>query len=312
LEANPLFGYGLAAGWMNRGDAFRRLDSDENPVEALRSYDAAIEVLNGLAIDSNPLFARRLAIAWQNRGLVWQDKGSADGRAEARRSLEKALAILQGNEAVAIVDRNYLLATAWANYANALISGGASEFAARARTAAEHSIALAAQTETEDSAMAEVGLKARHIVCQALAQLVLDKHLSDCAKDELIAQATDAVDSGLVLARQWEQRNISSFRLLARELFHFGARAYQISQPHFLTEFLLENLDPSQSAGAFADDSAMHATALETLWRAFRELQTRDSQMTNTPHFNKFLEKLHELSLAEERLTELRRQFLPR
>jgi tetratricopeptide (TPR) repeat protein len=310
LAANPLFRYGLAAGWMNRGDALRRLGSDGHLAEALRSYDAALEVLSGLSMEANPLFARRLAIAWQNRGLVWQDLRPGGARTEAQRSFETALAILQGKQAVAITDRHYLLATAWTNYANALISGGASELAPQARRAAEHATALAAQMETEDSSMAEAGLKARHVFCQTIAQSVLAKDLSDCAKAELISQATDAVDSGLAVARQWEQRNITSFRLLARELFHFGARAYQMSQPHFLTEFLLENLDPGQSAGAFADDSAMHTAALESLWRAFCELQTRNPQTINAPDFSGFLGKLHELSLAEERLMELRRQFL--
>jgi hypothetical protein len=94
-------------------------------------------------------------------------------------------------------------------------------------------------------------------------------------------------------------------------LFCFGARAYQIYQPHFLGEFALENLDPSQSAGAFADDTKMHAAALESLWRAFRELQRRNFQRTDTLQFNEFLEKLRELSVVEEKLENLRRRYLP-
>ena len=46
------------------------------------------------------------------------------------------------------------------------------------------------------------------------------------------------------LARHWEARGEGRFHDLAGELFRFGARVYQMHQPHFLSEFLLENLDP--------------------------------------------------------------------
>jgi hypothetical protein len=310
LDTNPFFRHGLAAGWMNRGDALTRLGSVENLAEALRSYDAALETLRSLPLDTNSLFRRRMAIAWQNRGLTLQAQRRAAAAMEARRCFETAIATLQTGNAAAIADREFLLAAAWMNYANVLIWDDAIESAIQARAAAKQALALTTPLETQDLAMAETGLKARHVLCQAVAGLLGEKGQSDFAKDELLAEATNAVDAGMTLARHWEQSGAGPLRPLARELFRFGARAYQMYQPHFLNEFLLENLDPAQSSGAFAGDSHMHLAALESLWRSFREIHRDGFKMPATPQFDQFLEKLGELRLAEERLTDLRRRYV--
>ena len=305
LDANPMFRHGLAAGWMNRGDALTRLGSPENLAEALRSYDAALETLSLLPLDVSPLFRRRLAIAWQNRGLTLLAQ-DANGWAEAEQSFTKAIAILHQGNAAMIEDRNYLLATVWMNKANALVRGQALD---PARTAAKQALAVTIPAESSDLALAEAGLNARHILCQAIAGWLAGPGLSTAARDELIAEATDAVDDGMRLAQNWEQRGATQFRPLAQELFRFGARIYQMFQPHFLNEFLLETLDPAHST-AFAANTEMHAAALESLWRTFRELQRGGFAQLNTPQFDEFLERLRELRMLEDRLAELRRQYL--
>lgn len=310
LDANPLFRHGLAAGWMNRADALTRLGSAEDLAEALSSYDSALETLGGLPLDANPLFRRRLAIAWQNRGLTLQAQRRAPAAAEAARSFERAIATLREGNAPAIVDRKFLLAAAWMNYANALVGNRTTQSAAKARAAAKEALALASPLEATDLAMAETGIKARHVLCQAIAELMVETDSSDGAHDKLLAEATDAVDAGMALARRWEKKGGGQFRPLARELFRFGARAYQVFQPHFLNEFLLENLDPGRSSDALAGDSQMHAAALESLWRAFREMQRAGFAMLDQPQFEAFRDKLGELRIAEERLEELRRRHV--
>jgi hypothetical protein len=157
--------------------------------------------------------------------------------------------------------------------------------------------------------MTEVRLKARHILCQAIAQLLASLTATDPVRNDLFAEASDVVDDGLVLARSWEQRGVTQFRSLAQDLFRFGARIYQMFQPHFLTEFLLENLDPEYSSGSFAGDPQMHAAALESLWRSFREFQSAGGQTPNTPQFAGLLKQLRDLRIVEERLTELQRTY---
>jgi hypothetical protein len=308
-EVNPFFSYGLAAGWMNRGDALTRLGSVENLAEAVRAYDAALAALRDLPLAANPLFRRRAAIAWQNRGLTLAAQGALS-QAEAEKSFAAAAAVLQHEKAAAIEDRDQLLATALMNHANVLTRRGTGEALAQARAAAKNALALTAQTEMQDAAAAEIGLKARHILCQAIAGRLAENDFSAEAKAEWVAEATDAVDDGLTLAQSWEQRGVTQFRSLARELFRFGARVYQIFQPQFLNEFLLEQLDPAQSSGAFAADAGMHAAALESLWRTFREIQRGGFKTLNTPQFAELLEKLRGLRLVEDRLAELRRQYL--
>ncbi|MGH7976377.1 MAG: hypothetical protein ACREC8_06915 [Limisphaerales bacterium] len=306
LAKNPMFPYGLAAGWMNRGDALTRLESEKNLAEALRSYDEALKLLRDLPLDANPLFRRRLAIAWQNRGLVLQKQNLL---AEAAQSFEEAIAVLQNERAVEISGRNQILAAVWLNLANVLISQKINEAAAEARAAAKRTLSLVSQTEEKDLRDVEAGFKARHILCQAVAQLLAKKNLPDSEIRNFVAEATDAVDEGLALARKWEFQDVQQFRPLAQQLFHFGARIYQMYQPHFLTEFLLENFDPAQSPNTFVRNPEMQAAALESLWRAFREIQRGGFKKMNTPEFSELLERLRELRVVEERLAKLRRHY---
>ena len=305
LEKNPMFPYGLAAGWMNRADALTRIGGEKNLAEASRSYDEALKLLRDLPLDENPLFRRRLAIAWQNRGLVLQKQNALT---EAVRSFENAIAVLQNERAIEISDRNQILAVVWMNRANALISQK-NDSAAEVRIAAKETLSLVSPAEENDWSAAEVGFKARHILCQAIARLLAEKNFTDSEIQNFVAETTDAVDEGLALARQWEFQGAQQFRPLAQELFRFGARIYQIYQPHFLNEFLLENFDPAQSPDAFVENPEMRAAALESLWRAFRDIQRGGFKKLNTPEFSELLERLRELRVVEERLMELRRHY---
>ncbi len=56
---------------------------------------------------------------------------------------------------------------------------------------------------------------------------------------------------------------VDRFRNLASDLFRFGARVYAYYQPHFLHEFLSEQLDPRQSAHAYVRSREMQDAARE-------------------------------------------------
>ena len=244
LHTNPLIRYGLAAGWINRGDALARLGSNENQVEALRSYDAALEILNGLEVDSDPLFRRRLAIAWQNRGLLLQEQNDVSLLGEAESSFKAAIAALQEGNAAQIPDRDYLLAAARLNYAKGLSLGKTLESMLQAKSMAREAMALADRFSAQNEGMADVSLKARHILCRALTQLLVDLDGATVSTSELIGDATDAAEEGLVLVRAWEARGVERFRPVAQDLFQFAARVYRIFQPQFFNEFLLEHFNP--------------------------------------------------------------------
>ena len=303
LAANPRFRYGLAACWMNRGDALTRLASAEKLAAALRSYDEALAQLRDLPLDDDPLYRRRLAIAWQNRGLILQKQKALT---EAEKSFTAAIGVLQAEGAVKISDRTQILATVWMNRANSLILQKNPDAAMAARDAARQTLSLVTAIQTDDLVVAEAGFKARHILCQAIAQLLVENKFTDEAKKDFIAETTDAVDEGLSLAQNWERRGVNQFRHLAQELFRFGTRVYQIYQPHFLDEFLLENLDPAHAPTTFTDNPEMQMAALESVWRAFGEIQRHGFKALNTPEFSGLLERLRALRVMEERLAKLR------
>jgi hypothetical protein len=304
LDENSWYRYVLAAGWMNRGDALTRLGSTENLAEAVHSYDQALALLRTLELESNSLFRRRLALAWMNRGITLQEQGTPVGLRAALASFDEAITVLTDPVALECPEYRPILACALTNRGNALlhIAPSASDLA---RESVEQALALIADAEEQEILAAETGLKARHVLCRAIASQLADCE-SKIPPDDLFAAATDAVDGGMKLARHWEARGERRFRDLAGELFRFGARAYQMHQSHFLTEFLLENLDPSQSHDAFPADPKMHTAAGEAIARAVAEIQRDGFRLLNTPHFQRFLGTLRQLRITQTRLDELR------
>jgi hypothetical protein len=304
LEENPWYRYVLAAGWMNRGDALTRLGSTENLAEAVCSYDQALVLLRTLDLESNPLFRKRLALALMNRGITLQEQGTPVSLRAALASFDEAIAVLRDPVALEFPEYRPILASALTNRGNALIRL-TPPAPALARESAEQALTLVADAEEQELLSAETGLKARHILCRAIASQLADGG-GPIAPEDLVAAVTDAVDDAMKLARHWEARGERRFRDLAGELFRFGARVYRTHQSHFLTEFLLENLDPSYSRDAFPGDPKMLAVAGDAIARAVSEIQRDGFRSLNTPHFDRFLGSLRQLRITQTRLDELR------
>jgi hypothetical protein len=308
LQANPWYSYGLIAGWMNRADTLTRLGSPEDLTEALRSYDEALLQLRTLPLNENPLFRRRLAIAWLNRGITLQEMGTEDCFAQAVSSFDAGIAALQNENASAIPDRDQLLASAWMNRGNALLCFRTPDLLS-ARAAAKEALLLIAGSEGTESIAAEVGFKARHVLCRALAEL-LARNESKTTTDGWLAEATDVVDDGMKWARTWELRGVDRFRALSIDLFRFGARVYQVYQPHFLAEFLSETLSPDEYPATLASNPDIHAVAHDALWRTLAEIQHTDFKDWNTQRFQALLDSFRELRTTGDRLKERRRQAI--
>nr|ADC35928.1 hypothetical protein [uncultured bacterium 70] len=253
IDAVPVFRYGLAACLLNRADALVRLGGDDNLSDALGAYDEASSLLQALPLSDDPRFPRRLAMAHQNRGVALQIRDAADPRAVA--AFGEALTVLGAPEAASIADRQYLQGATLANLANAWTSRQEEGAAVSARQAATDAMVLVAETEAADVDAAEVGLKARHVLCRTVArQLSTTGPLSDG-----VHEATDAVDDGLRLVRLWEQKGVEQFRPIAADLFRFGAMVYGTFQPHFLEEFLHDQLDPASAPEAYFESAEMRA-----------------------------------------------------
>jgi len=263
VDEIPLLRYGLAACWLNRADALVRLGDAERITLAVYAYDEGIALARSLPLDEDPRFPRRLAIALQNRGLAVQARDGA-ASTEAIAAFTSALEVLDGKHAETIDDLNYLRSAVLLNLANALVVDGGPQSWPRAREAAERAMGLAAGSESHDASAAEVGLKARHVLCRVIARgqslAAVDGPISDDVHD-----ATDIVDEGLAIARSWEQKGMTRFRQIACDLFRFGARVYAFFQPQFLTEFIRENLDASLSSTDYVESDEMQSAAREAL-----------------------------------------------
>jgi hypothetical protein len=299
LDANSIFRYGLSAGWMNRGDALTRLGSEENLSEALRSYDQTLALLQALPIDENPLYRKRLAIAWLNRGITLQSRKTGSPITAAIHSFDSAINVLQHGNAGAIPERRQMLGSAWMNRANTLLSFTPPD-PIGARLSAKEALDVVAEIEGDEPAAAEIGLKARHVLCRALAHLLSERPAP--GNEELIGEATDAAEEGLRLARVWERRGPGGFRSLGCDLFRFGARVYQAYQPQFLAEFLLESLDDSNRSPDAILSRETHRTIREIMRRSLAEIQHEGFKAIHTPGFEQMLGRIGDLRRIEERL----------
>jgi tetratricopeptide (TPR) repeat protein len=290
----PQFRYARAAGWINRGDALVRLGTRARRTEAVASYDEALALLCSLPRDDDPLYPRRLAIAWINRGFAGE-KASAD----AFRCFREALAVLDDASSAGIPDRDLLRAGALLNLAGALLDLGDPP-TAQARWAAHRARALVGETERSDPAAAEVGLKARHVLCRALAA---ESHDGKSLPPDLAAEARQAVDEGLALVRQTQRRGATGWRALGEDLFRFGCR---LCAAAVLPEFIAGNLDPERVESPLPPDPELHAAAAAALWNALEEIQRDSFRHLATPRFGQVLENLRELRVTEERVARWR------
>jgi tetratricopeptide (TPR) repeat protein len=260
IETSPMLRYDLAACWLNRADVLMRPGNSEQIRLALCAYDEAIALLRGLPLHEDSRFSRRLAIAHQNRGLALQ-RDSISAIPAAIEEIARAIKILEHEHAAQITDRLYLLAAVWMNLANASLAEESTQGERLAQEAARRAATLVADLETDDVHTAEVGMKARHVLCQAIAQRLSQIPDMDGRIPDAVHEATDAADTGLALARRWEKNGVDRFRYIARDLFLFGMRVYAKYQPQFLAEFVSENMDPAQSSFNYVESEEMRSAA---------------------------------------------------
>jgi hypothetical protein len=254
--------YGLAACWLNRADALMHLGGARHDDLAREAYDEAIALLRTLPFGDDARFSKRLVIALQNRALaiVAHDPLATTDAAQA---LSEAIAVLNEASNMEVRERDYLLAVVWLNLATVRASEATTVSDIAAQDAARRTIALVGSREWEEAALAEAGLKARHVLCQTIARRLSSRAPGDTMMPEDVHDATDFADEGLSIVRHWEQLGVTRFRYLASDLFRFGARVYGRYQPHFLNEFVRENIDPQRSSRDYVESSEIGGVTAE-------------------------------------------------
>ncbi|HWA25662.1 MAG TPA: hypothetical protein VG734_08385 [Lacunisphaera sp.] len=122
-----------------------------------------------------------------------------------------------------------------------------------AASSAREGLNLVMPAERSHEVDAELALKARRVLCDAIGRIVV---APDVDYESLAREASDLVDDAMAVTRDWAGRGNTSFVFLAQRFFRFGVQLYRFHQPQFLAEFVRENL---------ASDPEFRAIALEAV-----------------------------------------------
>jgi tetratricopeptide (TPR) repeat protein len=294
-DSSSFYRWLLTACWMNRGDVLTRLGTPSDLTAAIHSFDEAIHHLQQLPLDEDPQYRSRLALAWMNRSLALRASGCHQ---EALHSLECAQSVLRESSPPS----PSMQATLLVNRA-ALLLEIAPPRMLESMQAAEEVLALCHPTEHHQLQAAEIGLKARHIFCRAVALLLETPPVDTSRADDWIHQATDKVDEAMHLTAHWERHGIPAhFMALRHQLFQFGCNLLLAYQPHFMAEFLLDVLDPAQASPLLAQDQALYQAGLQALDLASAELRRRGPLDLGLQGMDRLLAVLRSLSSAAQRI----------
>lgn len=301
--------YRDAVRWMNRGCAFMERGDPASLDEALTCYARAISLLRTLPLAEHPSWANSLGAALMNQGQLLHRR---HGLARARQALDlfgEAIAILAPLPAdrapwahCNLAGTHLNRANLWLDLAEAVDADravfGVGQDASLAAAVADARSALAPVRgrEHQDAIHAGLALKARRALCDCLGQLLA---VTDGERQEAVAaDAADVVDDALELIRAWRARGeaVASGELAVR-LFRFGAELYRQHQPHFLPEFIEENLG---IAPEHSDE--LHRIAHLALEAALAEGASPGIRVLGDPATERALRTRRELSAARARL----------
>lgn len=302
LDSSSFYRWLLTACWMNRGDVLTRLGSPSHLAAAIQSFDEAIHHLQLLPLEEDPQYRSRLALAWMNRSLALRAQATPASRSEAVECLSHAQRTLEESATPERPLGDSMLCTLLVNRAALLLEISPPRMQEAMHAAAEV-LEMCRSTEHHVLQSAELGLKARHIFCHAVAMLLETPPVDTTRADEWIHQATDQVDEAMHLTASWEKPGMPGhFHALRHELFRFGCSLLLAYQPHFMAEFLLDVLDPDNGSSLLARDKALCQAGLEALTLAASELRRRGPLDLGLQGMDRLLAVLESLSLASARI----------
>ncbi len=247
----------VGVAWMNRGHALMLQGDPESLAASLAAYNEAITLLRHIDIAKNPAAANSLGAALMNRGQLLHRLHGVNQAVVALAAFAEAATILRAIPASENPWPRRNLTGTLVNRANLLLD--LSQFANAADVARE-ALALAGPHEQAEVVDADLALKARRALADALGQLLV---VPDADQEALAREASDLVDDALALVRSWTARGERSFRALADRFFHYGTELYRRHQPHFLAEFIQENLDDHDRSFRATAVAAIDAVLLE-------------------------------------------------
>ncbi len=148
-----------------------------------------------------------------------------------------------------------------------------------------------------------------------LLNLDLTARLSLCvalrSQDGTAASApeiTDLVEEGLAHLRSHLSvgGQIELFETVAGQLFRCGAEVYGEHMPRFLSDYLLDHLDPARGSGGLERSPSCHEAAVETLWAETGRLKRDGFATLGTEEYERKAELESEWHRCREQLAEIR------
>lgn len=302
FEESTWYRWLLTACWMNRGDVLTRLGNPADLAAAVQSFDEAIFHLQKLPLEQDSQYCGRLALAWMNRSLALRAQATPESLHAALLSLDHGKTVIEESEAKGLPVNTALLPILLINRAALLLEASPPRMQA-AMQVTEEALTLCQQTEHLNLQAAEIGLKARHIFCRAVALLLETPPVDTSRADDWIMQATDKVDEAMQLTARWEsQKEAGPFHAMRHELFRYGCNLLLAYQPHFMAEFLLDVLDPEQGSPLLAKAEDLYQVGLEALDLAAAEMRRRGPLDLGLQKMDRLIEVLESMSHAAERI----------
>lgn len=302
FEETSWYRWLLTACWMNRGDVLTRLGQPADLIAAVQSFDESIFHLQKLPLEEDSQYRGRLALAWMNRSLALRAQATPESLHAALQSLDHGKTVIEESVSAGLPVNTALLPILQINRAALLLEVSPPRML-EAMQVAEEALTLCKPTEHLNLQAAEIGLKARHIFCRAVALLLEIPPVDTTRADGWIMQATDKVDEAMQLTARWEsQGEAGPFHALRHELFRYGCNLLLAYQPHFMAEFLLDVLDPEQCSPLLAKADDLYQVGLEALDLAAAEMRRRGPLDLGLQKIDRLIEVLESMSQAAERI----------
>ncbi|MDP0491270.1 MAG: hypothetical protein Q7Q71_09505 [Verrucomicrobiota bacterium JB023] len=251
LDENPLYRWGLAAGYIQRGNALAKLSG--NPHETITSFRQGIDQLDRLS--PSPAVLNRIAIAWNNQGLFLEELSEQGKAAECYRRASDTLFSAEHPEC------HLTRATTLLHLSRLTKGAEAMELCTEALNLTGH--------QTKSSILAaRINLHASHTLAKARC-LELEASLPHSQERDWVQTTVDGITSALRLANYWHQEDPEAFCEVTLDLFRLGLRIHRICRPHGLAAFIQDFIKDRQYLERMFREAAL--AALETTYASHNQ-----------------------------------------
>jgi tetratricopeptide (TPR) repeat protein len=296
----------LAGAWMNRGNCLQRTRPEPRLPDAVQAYQKTIDLLEAdrAANPKESLVESTLGAAYLNKASALQRLNTREHHKQAIQACTRALEILKDAPEDFAEHFKRLRAGAVINRGGSLL---ATEGPAQAReivAALNEVLKDFADAERDDPGAADIVFRARRLACEALGVTLQNsgKETPEI-RNALVGEITDSAEEALRLAQHWDRRGFFGFRPVVPWFLHLASAIYAQFQPQFLSEFLLDILDGSETPEPWKSAQQLRQIALQTVDRLRAHLRSRVMESVGSEDSVRWSDVLTDLQQLHSRLS---------